>query len=50
MIALPIFCVALLIYQTVRTYQSSLDRRERRALHASAVRATDLEQWRSLDT
>jgi predicted nucleic acid-binding protein len=50
MIALPIFCVALLIYQTVRTYKAARARSERDALHASAARATDLEQWRSLDS
>lgn len=50
MIALPILCVALLIYQAIQSFKSAQYRIERRALHASAVRATDLEQWRSLDT
>jgi hypothetical protein len=50
MIALPISCIALLIYQTIKSYKAARARSERHALHASAARATDLEQWRSLDT
>jgi hypothetical protein len=50
MIALPILCIALLIYQTVRTYKAARARSERHALVISGRRATDLEQWRSIDS
>jgi hypothetical protein len=49
MIALPILCIALLIYQTIRSYKASQVRRERHALVISGRRATDLEQWASID-
>jgi hypothetical protein len=50
MIALPISCIALLIYQIIKSYKAARARIERDALVISGRRATDLEQWRSLDT
>jgi len=49
MLLLPSAAIAALIYHTVTATISASRRQERTALHASALRATDLEQWRSLD-
>jgi hypothetical protein len=49
MITLPILAIALLVYHSVRAFNSARARREESALRISAARASDLEQWRSID-
>lgn len=46
---LPIAAIAGLIYHLYHSIQESAARRERLELTVSAARASDLEQWASLD-
>lgn len=49
MLILPALAIALLIYQTIASLKNAQHRNDERALRHSAARASDLEQWASID-
>lgn len=49
MLILPCTAITLLIYHTVTATISASRRQDQAAMRVSSARASDLEQWRSLD-
>lgn len=49
MLILPCAAIALLIYHTITAIKLAARRQDQTAMRISSARATDLEQWRSID-
>lgn len=49
MLILPTAAIVALIYHSYHAYHAARARRDQAAMRVSCVRASDLEQWRSLD-